>query len=72
MTHKTNQQKGEGMSVQIRKEVTRPDYLRKIIDKNMQKSITKMANDIYVKAKELEPSEEMKKNFFERVRDRLK
>ncbi len=56
------------MSVKIRDSIRDPKYMKKIIDKRLKDSLEIMANDIYSKAKEVEPSKPVKDSLADKIR----
>lgn len=56
------------MSVKIKNSIRDPKYMNKLVDKRLKESLEIMANDIYVKAKELEPPQPVKDSFADKIR----
>lgn len=56
------------MGVKIKDSVRDPKYIKKLVDKRLKESLEIMADDIYKRAKELEPPQPVKDSFADKMR----
>lgn len=57
------------MTVKVKDNIRDPEYMRKLTDNKLRDSLKIMADDIYKRAKELEPPKPVKDSFADKMRE---